>query len=89
MTKEERLEHEVDLFRTYRKWYNPAYATEEELQGAIDTQQGIVDMFQVSAENGGNEDTIDILQQEIMKLELWKDILDSRDPYKIEDVELE
>ena len=78
MTKEQRLEKEVELFRTYRNWYNPAYASEEELTNAIKDQEGIVELFSAKAEGDPTEENIDTVIEEVMKLEIWKDILANR-----------
>ena len=78
MTKEQRLEKEVELFRTYRNWYNPHYASENELTNAVKDQEGIVELFAGKAEADPTEENIDTVMEEVMKLELWKDILENR-----------
>jgi len=78
MDKLQRLEKEVELFRTYRNWYNPAYASEDELTNAVKDQEGIVELFAGKAEADPTEENIDTVMEEVMKLELWKDILENR-----------
>jgi len=89
MDKLQRLELEVELFRTYRNWYNPAYATVDEIKGAVEAQQGIVELFAAKAESDPTEENIDLVVSEVMKLELWKDILNCRNPENTTPVGLE
>lgn len=83
MTKEERLQIENQLLREYRLWYNPVSISDEELRSNIKSQKEIIDMFEASYRQNLNEDTAKILVEEIMKMEIWKDILENRDPLKV------
>lgn len=80
MTKIDRLQLENELMREYRLWYNPANISEQELTSAIESQKKIVEMFEASYKQNQNEDTAMILVEEVMKLEIWKDIFLSRNP---------
>lgn len=83
MTKEDRLQIENQLLREYRLWYNPANISYSELEDNIKSQKGIVEMFEASYKEKETEETAKVLLEEVMKLEVWKDILLSRDPNKI------
>lgn len=83
MTREDRLTIENQLLREYRLWYNPVAISDEELRRNIKSQKGIIEMFEASYKQNQNEDTAKILVEEVMKVEIWKDILENRDPFKI------
>lgn len=83
MTKEDRLLIENQLFREYRQWYNPAAISDKDLQTNIDTQKDLVKILEASYKDKEDEDSAKALVTEVMKMVIWEDILQNRDPYKI------
>lgn len=82
MTKTDRLQIENELMREFRLWYNPENISDVELQNNIEAQEQMIKVFEDSYKEKESEETAIVLVSEIMKLEIWKDILQNRDPKK-------
>jgi len=80
MTKEQRLQIENELMREYRLWYNPANISDADLSNNISTQKDLVKILEEAYKDKEDDDSAKVLLSEVMKMLIWEDILENRDP---------
>lgn len=80
MTKEDRLQIENELMREFRLWYNPANISNDELIANIAAQKEMVKVIEEAYKDKEDNNSAIILVSEVMKLVIWEDILQNRDP---------
>jgi hypothetical protein len=80
MTKETRLQIENELMREYRLWYNPNNISNEDLIANIAAQKDLLEVLEASYKDKEDEESAKVLVSEVMKLVIWEDALENRDP---------
>ena len=80
MTKLQRLEIENELMREFRTWYNPATISDEDLVAAIAAQKDLVKIFEEKYKEDESDEAALVLTSEIMRMVIWEDIYQLRDP---------
>ena len=83
MTKEDRLLIENELMREFRLWYNPANISDENLISNLSAQRELVKILEESYKDREDEESAKVLVSEVMKMVIWEDILQNRDPSKM------